>query len=149
MAAARVDEPSEIALAAHMRLQLVAVQAAGRCIAVVLMELTRPGIQFAQMARLGGDMNMAGVVVAIDLVLADQSLREIQRLDGQIEQAARVRAPHLSGERLLTCGEPKDGLPAAAARGSIAHGMRLQQDDSKPPARQMKRGRAARDAPAE
>ena len=42
------------------------------------------------MSRLDGDVNVVRVVVAIDGVLADQGAYEIQRLDGQIEQAPGV-----------------------------------------------------------
>ena len=49
------------------------------------MKFTRPTCKFLQVARLDGDMDMVGVVFAVDRMLGDQRLREILRLDGQIE----------------------------------------------------------------
>ena len=95
VAAARVEEPSEIALAAHMRLQFVAIEQLRRPIAIVFVQFARPIIQFLHMPRLDRDVDMVGAVVAIDGVLADQRLGQIQGLDGQVEQTPRVIAADL------------------------------------------------------
>ena len=149
MAAARIDEPAEIALAAHVRLQFIAIQQLHRGVAVVFVQLAGPILQFRDMPRLDGDVHMIGVIVAVDAVLGDQRLREIQRLDGQIEQPARVVAADLGGERLLTRGQAENRLAAAAARGAVADDVRLQQSHTVAALRQMQCSRAAGNAAAE
>jgi hypothetical protein len=82
------------------------------------------------MARFDGDVNMVGVVLAVDAVLGDQGLREVQRFDGQTEQAPRVVVADFGRQRLLSHGEAENGLPAAAARGAVTHGVRFEQGDA-------------------
>ena len=82
------------------------------------------------MTRFDGDVNMVGVVLAVDAVLGDQGLREVQRFDGQIEQAARVGVADFGRQRLLSHGEAENGLPAAAARGAVTDGVRFEQGDA-------------------
>jgi hypothetical protein len=149
MAAARVDEPSEVMIAANVLLQLLAVQQPCRAVTIILVQFTRPIVQFLQMPRLDGDVDMVGVILAIDGVLANQRLREIQGLDGQFEQALCVIAADLGDETFLTRCQAEDGLPSAAPGGSIADGVRLEQGDPVATLRQMQCSRAAGDAPAE
>src|SRR5258708_39589591 len=84
VAAARVDQSSEIAAALYMSLQLAAVQELHGRVAVLFMQFTSPIGQLLKMPRFDGNVNMVGVVVALDGVLFDQLLREIRGLDGQI-----------------------------------------------------------------
>ena len=149
VAAARVDQPSEVAAAPHVRLQFVAIQQAHRGVIIFLAQFMCPIVQFPKMARFDRDVNMVRVVVAIDGVLVDQRLREIQGLDRQIEQAPCIVAADFGGQRLLTHGEAKNGLSAASARGSITDGVRLEQGDTVAASGQVQRGRAAGDAAAE
>jgi len=72
VAAARVDESSKVALAAYMRLQLIAIQQSRGRVVAVLVQFARPLFQFLEVPRLDRDVNMVCVVVAIDRVLADQ-----------------------------------------------------------------------------
>ena len=81
------------------------------------------------MPRLGRDVHVVGPVVAVDAVLADQRLSEIERLDRQIEQAPRILAPDLGDEGLLADREAENRLPAAAARGAVADEVRLEHRD--------------------
>src|SRR5258708_26977593 len=117
VAAARVDQPSEIATAPYMRLQFVAIQQARGGVAVLLVQFTSPVGQLIEMPRFDGDVNMVGVVVAIDGVLGDQRLREIQGLDGQIEQTSSIVAADFGSQRLLTRGEAKNRVPPPSAPG--------------------------------
>jgi hypothetical protein len=94
-------------------------------------------------------VNMVGVVVAVDGVLGDQRLREIQGLDGQIEQAPSIVAADRGGQRRLTRGEAEDRLSAAPARGSVTDDARLEQGDLKPALRQVQRCGAAGDTAPE
>ena len=149
MAAARVDESSKITCAAYMRLQFVAVQQPRRAVAVFLVQLARPIVEFLQVPRLDGDVDMIRAIVAIDGVLADQRLGKIQRLDGQVEQAACVVAADLGDERLLTRRQAENGLPAAAAGGPVADDVGLEQGDPVATFRQMQCRRTAGDAAAE
>ena len=149
VAAARVDEPSEVMIAADVPLQLLAVQQPCRAVVIILVQFTHPNVQFLQMSRLDGDVDMVGVILAIDGVLADQRLREIQGFDGQVEQAPCVIAADLGHEAFLTRRKAEDGLPSAAPGGSIADDMRLEQGDPVAALRQMQCSRAAGDAAAE
>ena len=72
------------------------------------------------MPRLGRDVHVVRPVVAVDAVIANQRLREVERLHRHVEQAPRILAADLGDERLLPGGEPENELPAAAARGAIA-----------------------------
>ena len=81
------------------------------------------------MPRLGRDVHVVRPVVALDAVIANQRLREIERLHGHVEQAPRVLAPDLGDEGLLTDGQAENELPAAAARGPEADAVRLEQRD--------------------
>jgi hypothetical protein len=114
-----------------------------------VVQFTRPFLELLNMPRLDGDVNVIGMIIAIDGVLVDQRLGEIQCLDGQIEQAPCVIAADFGGQRLLTRGEAKNGLPAAAARGSEPHGARLEQGDPIAALRQVQRSRAPGDAAAQ
>jgi hypothetical protein len=149
VAAARVDESSEIPLAAHMRLQFVATQQSRRWIVVFLVQLAGPIVQFLEMPRFDGDVDMVCVVVAIDGVFADQGLGEIQRLDGQVEQMPCVIPANFRGQCLLTRGKAKNGLSAAAPGSSVPDGTCLEQGDAVAAFRQVQCRRAARDAAAQ
>ena len=100
VSAARVDQTAEIALAAHVRLQLVAIEEAHRSVAVLIVQFASPVAKLPYMPRLDRDVHVIGPVVAVDRVLANQGLRHIERFDRQIEQAARVGRAHLRDERL-------------------------------------------------
>ena len=85
MPASRVDEAAEIMVAAHMKLQFVTAQQRRRAIAVVVVQLMQPFGQFIDVARLGRNMHVIRVVVALDAILRDQRLGAVQRLDGELE----------------------------------------------------------------
>src|ERR1700722_1079906 len=91
------------------------------------MKFAGPFLELPQVPWFGGDMYVVGVVVAVDRIVADQGLRQVQSLDRQVEQAERVLAADCGGQGLLTRRKPKDGLAAAAARCSVTHHMRLEQ----------------------
>ena len=132
-----------------MRLQFFAVQQAHGWVVVLLVQFADPVGEFLNLPRFDGDMNVVRVVVAIDGVLADQRLSEIQGLDGQIEQAPRIVAADVGGERLLARGQPKNSLSAAASRGPVADGACLEQGHAIAPLREMQCSRATRNAAAE
>src|ERR1035441_8216475 len=52
MTAARVEYPAQIAIAAHVRLQLGAIEQARRAITVLVVQLMDPLLQFIEMPRL-------------------------------------------------------------------------------------------------
>ncbi len=149
MAAARIDEPAEIALAAHVGLQLLAIEQSRRCVVVVMVQLLDPLRQFPNMPRFGRDVNVIRTVVAIDAVVADQGLGQIERFDRQIEQAARIRGADLGRQRLLARRQAEDGLPAAAAGSAVADEARLEQRHPVAALGQVKRGRAAGNSSAD
>src|SRR5271168_4433241 len=97
------------------------------------------------MAVLEGYMHMVGAVVALDTVIANQRLSEIQRLDGKVEQAPCVIAANLPLEQLLTRGETENGLPPAASGCAVAREVCLEQRDPITAFCQMQRRRAAGD----
>ena len=101
------------------------------------------------MPRLGRDVHVIRPVVALDAVIADQRARQLERLHGHVEQAPRIRAPDLGDEGLLSDGQAENELPTAAARGPIAHAVRLEQRDVIAALREMQGGRAARNACAD
>ena len=101
------------------------------------------------MPRFDRDMHVIGAVVAVDAVLANQGLRQIECLDGQIEQAPRVERADLGGERLLARRQAEDGLPAAAPGGAVTDEASLQQCHPIAAFREVQRRRAAGDAAAE
>src|SRR5271165_7027084 len=92
---------------------------------------------------------MIGAVVAVDSMIANQRLRQVQSLDRQVEQLACIARPDLGGERRLTRGEAEDGLAAAAPRCSVADLVRLEQGDFEASFRQVQRRRASGDAAAD
>src|SRR5580693_3196126 len=92
---------------------------------------------------------MIGMVIATDGMLADQGLSQLQRLDREVEQTPSVFSAHFALELLLTDGQPKNRLTAAAPRSAIADGSRLEQGNLVASLRQMQRGRTAGDAAAE
>ena len=143
MAAARIDESAEIALAAHVGLQRLAIEQARRLVAVVMVQFMDPLRQFAKMPRFGRDVHVIRAVVAIDAVVADQGLGQIERFDRQIEQAARILGADLGGQRLLARRQAEDGLPAAAAGSAVADEARLEQRHPIAALGQVQRGRAA------
>src|ERR1700722_18359438 len=120
MPAARVEESAQVPLAAHVSLQLVAIQQSNRRVAVVFVQLPCPLIEFPQVARLHCDVHMIWTVVALDGVLLDQGLSQVQRLDRQVEQTPGVFSPDFALELLLTDRQAKNRLTAAAARSAIA-----------------------------
>ena len=101
------------------------------------------------MTRFDGDVHMVGVVIAVDGVLGDQGLRQVQRLDGQIKQAARVGVADFGRQRLLSHGQAENGLAAAAARGAVTDGVRFEQGDAVAALRQVQCSRAAGDTAAQ
>ena len=88
-------------------------------------------------------------VIALDAVIADQRLREVERLHGHGEQAPRILAPDLGDEGLLTDGQAENELPTAAARGPEAYAVRLEHRDIIALLREMQGGGAARNACAD
>ncbi len=118
-------------------------------IGVLLVQFPGPFLQFPYLAGFQRDMHMIGLVVAIDRVFAHQRLRELQRLDGKVKQTACIVASDVGDEALLACGQTENRLAAAAAGGTIADKMRLQQGDLKPSLGQMQRRRTTGDSAAE
>ena len=149
MSAARVDEPGKIAIAAYMVLEFVAIQHARGWVGVLLVQFPGPFFQFPYLARFQRDMHMIGLILAIDRVFAHQRLCEVQSLDGKVKQAPCIIATDVGDEAFLACGQTENRLAAAAAGGTIADKMRLQQGDRKPSLCQMQRRRTTGNAAAE
>ncbi len=146
MPAARIDEAAEVALALHVQGELAALEKPHRAVVVLLVQLALPVAKLLEVSRLGRNVHMVRPVVALDAVIADQRLREIERFHGHVEQAPRVLAPDLGDQGLLTDGEAEDELPAAATRSPEADAVRLEQRDAVAAFGEMQGGGAARDA---
>ena len=101
------------------------------------------------MARLYRDVHVIGTVVAVDGMVADQGLSQIQRLDRKIKQTTSVVAAHFALELLLACRQAKNRLAAAAARGAVTDGASFEQRDLVAALRQMQCRGAAGDTAAE
>ena len=127
MSAARIDQSAQVALAAHVRLQLGAIEQAHRLVAVLIVQFLIPVAKFLKMPRFGGDVHVIGPVVAVDRMLANQCSSDIERFDRQLEQAARVGRAYLRGEGFLAHREAEDSLSAAASRCAVADEARFQQ----------------------
>ncbi len=149
MSAARVDQACKIAIAANMVLEFFAIQHARGWVGVFLVQFPGPFIQFLYLARFQRDMHMIGLILAIDGVVADQRLGEVQSLDGKVEQTACIIAPDVGDEALLACGETENRLAAAAPGSTVADEMRLQQGDPEAPLGQMQRRRTTGNSAAE
>ena len=141
--------PPKYRLAAHVALQLVAIQQPHRCVAVIFVQFPGPLLEFPHVAGFDGDVHLIGPVVAIDGVFPDQGLRQVQRLDRQVKQTPRVLPAHLALELLLADRQAKNRLTAAAARSAVADAPCLEQGHFVAALRQMQRGRTAGDAAAE
>ena len=91
------------------------------------MQLLFPFLQLHDLARLHRDVQVVGVIAAVDLVMSDQGLRQVQGVDRHVEQTPRIVAPDLSFDCLLTGCQAKDALTAAAARRPVAYEARFEQ----------------------
>ncbi len=89
VAAARVDESSEVAFAADMRLQFVAIQQAHARVVAFLVQFASPVVQFFEMPRFDRDMNVAWAVVTVDGVLR---IRDCVRSNASMDISNRRRA---------------------------------------------------------
>jgi len=85
VSAARVEQSAQIPLAAHVALELVAIQQLHRRVAIVFAQFPRPLLKFPHVTWFHGDVQLIRAVVAIDGVFLDQGLRQVQCLDRQIE----------------------------------------------------------------
>ena len=145
MPAARIQQAAEIARAPHVGLQLPPVEQVHRAITVLAAKLLEPLAELDEMPRLGRDVHVVGTVVALDAVLSDERLIEIEGLHRHLEQPFRILASDLGAERLLAGRESEDRLAAAAPRRAVADEIRLEHGDPEPALRQMQR----RGAPGE
>src|SRR5437868_6727376 len=100
------------------------------------------------MARLDRRQHVACGPIAVNVMPGDQLPHERQALDRDLPNRSRRRRPDEALEfRLVRC-HTMDRLRSAAARGSPADSLLLEQYDVVAPLGQMQRRRAARDSPA-
>ena len=129
VAAARIEQAREVAFTLYMGVQGGPVQETDRAVIVLVLQFMHPVGQFADLSRLDRDMQVIPVVIAGDGVPPDQGLREVERLDRKIKDAARIGNAYLCDELVLSYGKAKDRLATAATGGPEAHLIRLQEPD--------------------
>jgi hypothetical protein len=145
MAAAVVDQASQIAVAAEYAAQATLVEQLHVGVAMVRPQL--PGcLQSPQLAGIAGDEYPAGTIVAVDPVALDQGANDLPSLEHH-----GAEGPGSSGAMALSDGVDipavaVDHLAAIAATRAPADPSRLQHHNPITPLRQMQGGGEAGEA---
>src|SRR5690606_8462480 len=120
VARAWVVEAAQVARAVQHLAQLLAVPPLQR-VAVVLLQVALPGLELGDVPRLDGDVGVAVTPVGCDAMAGDALAHQVDGLDGPVEHAPGVLAPHQGLDLRLVAAVAEDHLAAVAAARSEEH----------------------------
>jgi hypothetical protein len=114
VAAAVVAQATDVATGVQHLAELGPVEPACRRVTVLVGQfvLVRPQVRF--LPRLERGMQVAPVQVAVDAVLLDQALQQVECVDRDVEHLPCVGLAHLCDQPVLAASVADDGLAAAA-----------------------------------